>query len=67
MYSAEWQVMCTFKALHNDPQQQQQHLSKEEFRRLYEMRNLNWKAVSYSLKILFKEFNDVHNILNNTG
>ena len=46
--TAEWQVMCIFKALHKnvDPLEQQGHyLTKEEFRGLYEVRNLRWKSV----------------------
>ena len=44
--TAEWQVMCIFKALHkDDPQGQQQYLTRKEFRSLYEVRNLRWKPV----------------------
>ena len=38
--------MCIFKALHNDPKQQHQELSLEEFYSFYEVRDLKWKKVS---------------------
>lgn len=38
--------MCIFKALHeDDPEGQRQYLTRKEFRRLYEVRNLRWKPV----------------------
>lgn len=47
-YAAEWQVMCIFKALLNDLDSNKEHplLTKDEFHRLYEVRDLKWKHVS---------------------
>ena len=44
---AEWQIMCVFKALHKNPQQQQQHseLSLTEFYNFYEVQNFKWREV----------------------
>ena len=46
-HTAEWQVMCIFKALHDDLDSNHQHqrLTKDEFHRLYEVRDLKWKHV----------------------
>ena len=46
-HAAEWQVLCIFKALHNevDMNRQQRRLTKDEFHRLYEVRDLKWKQV----------------------
>lgn len=45
-YAAKWQVMCIFKVLCKDPQQQkQQHLSREEFFNLHTVKGLKWKLV----------------------
>ena len=43
--TAEWQVMCTFKALHRDPEQQHAGLSRDEFYSFYEMIGFKWKQV----------------------
>ena len=43
--TAEWQVMCIFKALHRDPIEQHKELSLEEFYSFYEVRDLKWKQV----------------------
>ena len=43
--AAEWQVMCIFKALHKDPKQQHQELSREDFYSFYEVQDLKWKQV----------------------
>ena len=43
--AAKWQVMCIFKALHKDPKQQHQELSREDFYSFYEVQDLKWKQV----------------------
>ena len=49
-YTAEWQVMCIFKALQKnvnplEQQEQDHYLTKEEFHDLYDIWNLKWKLV----------------------
>ena len=43
--SAEYHVMCIFKALQKDPAPQES-LCLEEFYNFYEMQNLQWKKVT---------------------
>ena len=49
--TAEWQVMCVFKALHADPSNQHSELSEAEFSDFYEVQNLKWREVSGSLSL----------------
>ena len=57
-YVAEWQVMCIFKALHTNPNEQHTDLSVDEFYNFYEVRDLKWRqvyreSVHYSRESLF--------------
>lgn len=42
----EWQVMCIFKALHTNPNEQHTDLSVDEFYNFYEVRDLKWRQVT---------------------
>ena len=50
--TAEWQVMCIFKALHKDAEQQDAGLSCSEFYSFYEMIGFKWKQVELKLVTL---------------
>ena len=52
---AKWQVMCIFKALCKDPQQQQQYLSREEFFNLHDVRGLKWKQVASTVTMNWEQ------------
>ena len=43
--TAEWQVMCVFKALHVNPNDQHSELREAEFYDFYEVQNLKWREV----------------------
>ena len=45
MFTAEWQVMCVFKAMHTNPSEQHAALSEKEFYDFYEVQNLKWREV----------------------
>ena len=45
MFTAEWQVMCVFKALHIVRSEQCTELSEKEFYDFYEVQNLKWREV----------------------
>ena len=45
MFTAEWQVMCVFKAMHINPSEQHTELSEQEFYDFYEVQNLKWREV----------------------
>jgi two pore calcium channel protein 1 len=42
----EWQVMCVFKALHVNPNDQHSELQEAEFYDFYEVQNLKWREVT---------------------
>lgn len=42
---AEWQVMCIFKALHINEEEQDQGLTLEEFKKFYEVLDYKWTEV----------------------
>ena len=46
LLTAEWQVMCVFKALHVNPNDQHSELRDTEFYDFYEVQNLKWREVS---------------------
>ena len=43
--TAEWQVMCEFKALHTDREQGHMAVCLKEFYTFYEVQNLRWAQV----------------------
>ena len=43
--AAEWQVMCVFKALHTNREEEHTDLCLEEFYTFYEVQNLKWTQV----------------------
>ena len=45
MFTAEWQVMCVFKAMHTNPSEQHAELSEKEFYNFYEVQNFKWREV----------------------
>ncbi len=47
---AEWQVMCVFKSLNKDPNDQYRGLDDEDFERFYEVLDFRWSEVCH-LKI----------------
>ena len=46
-HSAEFEVMCMFKSLHEDSTHIGQHqpISREEFNNFYEVQDMRWKQV----------------------
>ena len=53
VYTAEWQVMCVFKALHVNPNDTHSELREKEFYDFYEVQNLKWRKVHCKLGLLF--------------
>ena len=63
---AEFEAMCTFKALHNDHSahvQPYQGISREEFYSFYEVQGMRWKQVSHTTQAVRACV--VHNVLAN--
>lgn len=51
--TADFEVMCMFKALHKDATHVGQHqpLSSEEFYNFYEVQDMRWKEVSHLIGV----------------